>query len=307
MFKTRRRVALGITAAASVASMIALAVPAQAVVPATPVWPTAGRAPSGCDASVGISGSSSNWIYTFTDASQPIVTDARVSGNATNVTVLPPAGGPLNLYLKGSEPCSGIALLGGYFARNRVIISALPFTNTTANAFSSWWTYNIPNIKPDDAAGVWTLPYAVVERRYDSFVLDQDFKIVGSPTATATSIGTTGAWANKPSYVLRAMTLSNALSAAKIAKGKTVKATAVLKMATNTGYVADASDKVVVQTKVGTGKWISNATLTTNASGVATYSFVLTATTQVRFVHARVLSGKFTNAVISAIKTVTRA
>jgi len=213
----------------------------------------------------------------------------------------------LNLYLKGSEPCSGIALLGGYFARNRVIISALPFTNTTANAFSSWWTYNIPNIKPDDAAGVWTLPYAVVERRYDSFVLDQDFKIVGSPTATATSIGTTGAWANKPSYVLRAMTLSNALSAAKIAKGKTVKATAVLKMATNTGYVADASDKVVVQTKVGTGKWISNATLTTNASGVATYSFVLTATTQVRFVHARVLSGKFTNAVISAIKTVTRA
>jgi hypothetical protein len=89
MLKPRRRAALGITAAASVASMIALAVPAQALVPVTPAWPTAGRVPSGCDASIGLSGPNTDWNYTYTDSIQPVVSDTRVSGNVTNVTVLP--------------------------------------------------------------------------------------------------------------------------------------------------------------------------------------------------------------------------
>jgi hypothetical protein len=38
-------------------------------------------------------------------------------------------------------------------------------------------------------------------------------------------------------FVLRATTLSSAVSAAKVAKGKTAKATAVFKYATNAGFV----------------------------------------------------------------------
>jgi len=144
-------------------------------------------------------------------------------------------------------------------------------------------------------------------RRYDSFTLDGDFKVVGTPVDSATaSIFSVGPWSATRFYALRATTLSNALSATKLKKGKTVKATAQLKMATNAGYVADAGARVVVQTKVGKGKWVTNATLTANASGVVTYAFVLSATTQVRFVHNRVLSGNFTNGAVSAIKTVTR-
>jgi hypothetical protein len=288
--------------------MLALAVPAQAVVPATPSWPTAGRAPVGCDPSVGLGGpDDAHWQYTYTDPGQPVITDTMVSGNSTNVTVLPPAGAAVRFAVKASEPCSGVQATGAFLSRNRVLITSVSLTNTTADAFSSWWAWTAPNVQPDSAVGVWTVPYVMVERRYDSFVLDQDFTIVGVPSLSVTTMGTAGAWAKKPFYLLRAMTLSNSLSAVKIAKGRTVKATAVLKMATNAGYVVDASDKVVVQTKVGTGTWTSHATLTTNASGVVSYSFVLTATTQVRFLHTRVLSGKYTNAVTSAIKTVTKA
>jgi hypothetical protein len=307
MSTTRRRIALGITAAASVASMLALAVPAQAVTPVAPVWPTVGRVPTGCDPGVtfGIIGPSS-WHFGYTDSGQPVVNDVRVSANATNLTVVPPAGVILNYSVNVSEPCSGVVQVASYIARNKTVVALAAYTNTTANAFSSWWSLSAGNKLPDDAVGVWTVPLAGVARRYDTFTLDQDFKVVGSPVAGSASRTITGAWATKPSYVVRAMTLSNTLSAAKVKKGKTVKATAVLKMATNSGYLADASDKVVVQTKVGAGKWVSHATLTTNASGVVSYSFVLTATTQVRFVHNKVLSGKFTNAVTSAIKTVTK-
>ncbi len=306
MLKTRRRVALGITAAASVASMIALAVPAEAVT--TPDWPTAGRVPTGCNPAVAISGGLAAWFYTFTDSTVPTISATRISSNATNVTVLPPAGAVVSMSAKVSDPCSGVQTVITYIARNRVILTALPLVNTTADPFTSWWTTSLGTLRPDDAVGVWTEPSAFVQHRYDSFVLDQDFKIGAPPALTATSpVNVAGSWALAKSYILRAMTLSNTLSAAKVKKGKTVKATAVLKMATNAGYVADASDKVVVQTKVGTGKWISNATLTTNASGVVSYSFVLTATTQVRFLHNRVLSGKYTNAVTSVIKTVTKA
>jgi hypothetical protein len=306
MLKTRRGAASGITAATSALAMLALAVPAQAI--PTPAWPTAGRIPTGCTAPITISGSPSDWHYEYTDTTVPTISDVLVGAGASSITVVPPTGAAVKVSAKVNDACGGVGFAGVNISLNGTIITGASLGPTTTDAFSGWWTMNVGTLPPDDAVGIWKLPIGIVARRYDGFVLDKAFKVVGIPVATATSnAAIVGAWALKPFYYVRAMTLSNTLSATKIAKGKTVKATAILKMATNTGYVPDASDKVVVQTKVGTGKWISNATVTTNASGVATYSFVLTATTQVRFVHNRVLSGKFTNAVTSAIKTVTKA
>ncbi len=306
MLTSRRRVAFGITATASVVSMLALAVPAQALT--TPAWPTAGRVPTGCTAPISVSGTASNWSYIYTDTTTPTFSDVLVSAGATNVTVVPPAGAAVTVSAKINNACGGVGLAAANVSLNGTIITGGTLVNTTTDAFSSWWTLNLGTLPPDTAVGVWRIPIGIVARRYDTFALDKTFTLLGIPVATSSSGSPiVGAWALKPSYYLRAMTLSNALSAAKVKKGKTVKATAVLKMATNAGYVADAGDKVVVQTKVGAGKWTSHATLTTNASGVVSYSFVLTATTQVRFLHSRVLSGKFTNAVLSAIKTVTKA
>lgn len=114
-----------------------------------------------------------------------------------------------------------------------------------------------------------------------------------------------GSFVTQKFYLLRATTLTNTLSATKVTKGKTVKATAVFKYATNVGYVGYESAKVKVQTKIGTGAWVTNATLTTSSAGIVSYSFVVSKATSVRFVAATVLSGKFTNAATSAIKTVT--
>jgi len=308
MFKTRRRTAIAITTLATAVSTLALAIPAEAVVPATPIWPTAGRVPIGCNDSVPISGVASAWLYTFTDAGSPTISTPRISAGASPVTIVPPAGTALTLSAQIDERCSGTQVALLYYARNRVIQNAVVLANTTSDAFSSRWAISLGTLQPDNAVGAWTAPSAFTLRRYDTFTLDQDFKISTTPSSTsASATNITGPWALTKSYVLRAMTLSNSLSGTKVAKGKTVKATAVLKMATNAGYVADASDKVVVQTKVGSGKWVSNATLTTTASGVVTYSFVLSTTTSVRFVHAQVLSGKFTSSIISAVKTVTKA
>jgi hypothetical protein len=161
-------------------------------------------------------------------------------------------------------------------------------------------------VSTPDNVGKWVIPTVNVSQRYSSFVLKDDWSLVTSTAFAGTPTTVTGAWSTKAFYFLRATTLSNALSATKLKKGKTVKATAQLKMATTAGFVNDAGAKVAVQTKVGTGKWVTKATLTANASGVVTYSFVLAATTSVRFVHATTHSGNFTNGIISAIKVVKR-
>jgi hypothetical protein len=304
MFKTRRRTAIGITALATVVSTIALAVPAQAVT--IPLWPTAGRVPTGCDASVGfLFIDSTHWQYTYTDASFPTTTSAVFGNNATNTTVLPVAGTNVTATVKRTEPCGGGAAGDEFVLADKAgtVVIDTNVTQSTADAFAQTLTYT-QLMKPDQA-GIYRFATMRNTRRYDTVVLDQDFKLV-STTAGTGAVLSAGAWSLTPSYLLRATTLTNALSATRLAKGKTVKATAQLKYATNAGFANDAGSKVAVQTKVGTGKWVTNATLTTNASGVVTYSFVLSATTSVRFVHAKLLSGKFTNAVISPIKVVTK-
>jgi hypothetical protein len=303
MFKTRRRVALGISAATSAVSMIVLAVPAQALT--VPIWPTAGHVPTGngCVVVNAISAPGDGIIQmAVTDTGNPTVSDVWFNAGTTVKAV--PAGTPYNINLKVVETCTGVGDIipvlvhAGTWAN----ISGSP---ATANVFDGIWS-DPQTAKPDDA-GLYKIPLVGVSRRYDSLVLRADFTVVGTPVAGTGDQLVVGPWATKSLYILRATTVTNALSAAKVKKGKTVKATAVLKRATNAGYVADNGGKLAVQTKVGSGKWVTNATLTANASGVVTYSFVLTATTQVRFVHPRTLSGNFTEAITSAIKTVTKA
>lgn len=310
MIKTRRRVALGIAAAASAASMLLVASPAQAV--PLPAWPAGGYVPTGCTAT----GADLSPVikYWFTDPGLPTVPSVHIGSGTSNITVLPPAGAAMTLTMPVVERCSGVGSAYAWTSHNGVFAGSGALLPPATNAFAGVWSQGLgalqgsPGaIRPDTGVGYYQVITASAMRRYDSFMLDANFVLTGTPVSGTGSGFTTGPWIATKFFALRAMTLSNALSATKVAKGKTVKATAVLKMATNAGYVADASDKVVVQTKVGTGKWISNATLTTNASGVVSYSFVLSATTQVRFIHLRVLSGKYTNAVTSVIKTVTKA
>jgi len=299
MLKSRRRVALGISAAASVASMIALATPAQAISP--PLWPAAGRIPSGC-ASTTVSLGATDYQYTFTDTADPAILDLSFGGKTT--IVVPPAGVTSDLRVRVRDLCSGtLGVVIGLKRNGAPIILSESLPNAPANVFDGWWAEAPATYRPSDS-GYYTVPWGGTTHRWDSFLLDGDFKLVSKVDNSSGPNGAqVGAWSLKRIYVLNATTLTPS-APASVRKGRIAKATAVLKYATNAGYVADAGAKVSVQTKVGTGKWLTNATLTTNASGVASYSFVVNATTSVRFIHVTTLSGKYTNGAISAIKVV---
>ncbi len=304
MLKPRRRAALVVTAAATIASTVALALPAQAVT--MPIWPSTGYIPTGCDTNITWTPTSPTaWTFNYTDSGTPHVTGVHIGTGAGSTSVVAPSGASLITQVFSTETCSGVANVILGLEYNGAVLIQTPTTPATTDAFHATSTYAMP-VKPDNA-GYYQVFATRVYRRYDAFTIDQDFRLTASTASVTSGIIDAGPWMAQKFYVLRATTLSNALSAAKVKKGKTVKATAQLKYATNTGYVVDAGDKVVVQTKVGTGKWVSNATLTTNSSGVVSYTFVLSATTQVRFIHNAVLSGKFTTGVASAIRTVKRA
>jgi len=59
-----------------------------------------------------------------------------------------------------------------------------------------------------------------------------------------------------------------------------------------------------VQTRIGTAAWKTVAVVAATASGAVSAKVKLLKTSQVRFVHAAVLSGRFTAAVTSATKTI---
>jgi hypothetical protein len=66
----------------------------------------------------------------------------------------------------------------------------------------------------------------------------------------------------------------------------------------------DNGEKLTVQVRVGKGAWITKATLLTGATGSASYTFSPSASSQVRFLHGDVHSGRFTAASASPVLTV---
>jgi hypothetical protein len=279
---------------------VALAVPAQAVTP--PVWPTSGHIPSGSNCSMTTSlATPPNYDMRWADTSTPTVSNVFLNGGTT--LVLPPAGGTMTYSARVLAPCSGANLVQALPIKNEGAYTVKTLEPVTSDVFGGLWSFSFPATISD--VGVYRVGEFAVSRRYDTFITRSDFTYVSSVAASENDF-IVGPWSLKKLYVLRATTLSNSLSATKVKKGKTVKATASLKMATASGYVAAAGAKVAVQTKVGKRRWVTNATLTANASGVVTYSFVLAATTSVRFVHATTHSGSFTNGATSAIRVVKR-
>ena len=297
MLKSRRRAAIAITAASSVVSMIAVALPAQAV--ALSDWPAAGRAAAGC-ATVTPAGPFSDWTVSYTDTLMPSINNVFINGGT--YVIVPPAGRSASIQVAATEPCGGIGFVtpypriaGSLFPSAGVPVSDNAFSLLTASAYA---------FNPSDA-GIVTVPLVQTNRRYDAFMLDKDFKLLGTPTATAaTAVYMTGDWSTKKLYVLRQTTLTNTASKTIVPKATAVKFTAVLRYAINGAWAADNGEKVIVQTKVGTRAWTTRATLLASSAGIVSYTFKPTAATFVRFVHAAVLTGRFTASIVSPIRVI---
>lgn len=298
MLRGFSRVAIALAVASASALTLTIG-PADAAT--SPVWPVAGRLPTGCDPGVVLTTTSSTrWTYSYTDHSTPTITSLTFGVGASMTTVLPPAGKVVAFTAKVSNPCSGV--LGGNvrwsFNGAQYLINGLNEDST--DSFNSTFVYSIA-VTPD-SAGAYRLYAAEFRRRYDAFTLDQDGKYISS-TVGSTSVLQAGPWALRNNYLLRQTTLATRQSATRVRKGRTARIYGVLKYATDAGYAPDNGERVYAQVKMGT-RWVTKATLTASSTGAVTYSFVPLRTTQVRLVHATVLSGRFTAAVISSTRTV---
>jgi hypothetical protein len=296
----RRRIALGLTAGASVGAFLLGAGPVNAVTP--PDWPTAGRLPLGCDPGVIYTNTTATtWTYEFTDSSVPTISGPRVSTGAGTVGVLAPGGSNVYAYASISDSCSGVGGAIVDYARNGSMVSGSFLAPASTDSFAGTWSAFLGKWTPDKA-GVYTVPVAAVVRRYDSITLDQNFRLVSKVNASGI-VTVVGPWATAKSYLLRQTTLS-IVAPTSVKRGKQATISGVLKYAINTGLVADNGEKVAVQTRVGTGAWKTVATVTANTAGAFSAKVTLSKTTQVRLVHNAVLSGRYTAAATSATKTV---
>jgi hypothetical protein len=297
MFRFRRTTSLGVTAAAAAATFALTAVPASAITP--PTWPSTGHIPlgTGCAMTTSLS-TGSSYDMRFTDTGVPVVEDVFMNGGT--VAVVPPTGGSFTISAKVTEACSGANIVQAILVHG-ASYTAPPLAPASVDVFHGTWAYQ-KAATPDDA-GVYRLGEFATGRRYDSFILDADFHLTSSvPYSGYTFV--VGPWSVKKLYVLRQTTLAVG-APASVKKGKQATITGLLKYATIAGFAPDNGEKIIVQTRVGTaGPWVTRATLTAISTGAVSIKLAFTKKSQVRLVHTAVLSGRFTAAVSSAVKTI---
>jgi hypothetical protein len=305
MQRRHRRGLIGVIAVAS-ASFVLSSLPALALTPvAPPSWPSAGRIPSGC-ATTTVVGSSGGVQATFSDTLDPVVSGWTLNGKTTTV-IMPPSGTTLVWRIKARQPCSGVANSAAVYLNYTALgdgvnkWTGLTTSSVTSNAFDQTLAY--PFFSDVGYAGWYRIAYVATSRRYDTFVLDGDFKY-DSSVDSSTSSTATGPWANQKVYVLLQTTLTGAATKASVAKGGSVTFKATMKKAGPGAYIAANGSKVLFQTRTGTGAWTTRATLTTNASGVASYTYKPAATSTWRFVHAGEKTTLFTAPITSPTKTI---
>jgi len=299
MALSRRSIVASITAATCIAALGVTANPAGAF---TTSWPAGGYVPQGPDCKMnGLIGDvgilrQSAWI----DSTIPSVEDVFVNGG-TSVTI-PPAGRSVTFEARVIDRCSGVSLVQETLLYNESLETRPMMTAETHDVIGGMWG-DARAVTPSQA-GVYRMGSMVTARRYETFILDINFYLVSHTPASSGGF-VVGPWSLKKMYLLRQTTLATSQSSTMIRKGRTVKFQGVLKYATDTGYLPDNGEKVTVQVKVGTGKWVTKATLTAGSTGIVTYTFVPAKTSYVRFGHTNVYSGRFTAAIVSAARKVT--
>jgi hypothetical protein len=274
-------------------SAFALASPAQALVP--PDWPAAGFLPTGCTLVV-----PSGPDLAFTDWTVPQLRSLTWLRNGV------PVGSDLVL---GPSPVSGIGIggrvtsgcsgsgmatsptvrTGGTLWLRMTTASppqALALTrSTTTSAWDTVWYAPSPGPVTLEGAGYSLSAFMWVSAaRYGTFTLDYSGRLVGSaaPPPLAYVIPTVA----QKLRVLRATTTSLATSATSVPRGRSVRATAAVRVAVTGRYVGTSGLRVVLQRRYGTNAWRTVASALTNRSGAAAFSVPVVRTAAFRAVLA---------------------
>jgi hypothetical protein len=295
----RRRGVLVLGAALGTASVLLASTPATAVL-SYPSWPSAGRLPSGCT-SVTPTAPGGVAQFDYVDTTRPTLVSFSLVGGGTTLTI-PPAGRRSLVQATFAQPCSGVGDAAAYVEIGGAL-AYVPGVRLNSDAFRPTVRMDSSvTLTPDDA-GPMRIPFFGALTRYGTFSLDLDYRLLPGATAGA-GVSWFGASATTTYYLLRASDLTSALSKAKVRKGKKVTVSGVLRYAEPASYAADDGGKVEVQTRVGTRAWKTRATLTADGTGAVSWKFKPAKTTQVRLVKKALLSGRYTAATTSAVRTV---
>jgi hypothetical protein len=277
-----------------------LAVPATAVT--LPAWDTdtTPTTSSTCTITTLASDVTHGYVRTYADSGLPTVTAVEFGHGSTYV--LAPGTTQIPVRALATETCSGVSDIRIALTRDTSVY--LPFTSMafdTTDAFHA--SVSEPVALTTTYAGIYRASFGYVVRRYDTFQLGVDFALVSS---TVGSGGTfvSGPWSSKKLYLLLETTLTAAASRASVKKGRSVTFSTVLKKASGASYANAAGEKVLFQTRIGKGKWVTRTTRTTSSTGAASYSFKPTVKMTWRWVHANVLTGTYTAASVSAVKSI---
>ena len=223
--------------------------------------------------------------------------------NQQSVLTLVPGTTLVTTRITATQSCSGVgSVASGLVVGTTRLSDDVPFLRASTDAFRSVWASSNP-LTPANA-GAYRMPTAIVAPRYASFVLTDVWKLVGKSDFVGTPTIVTGPWSTKVLYVQRATTQVTAASRTSVAKGGKVTFRSTLRKAGTTAYIAAAGASMAFQTKLPGGAWQTRARVSTNASGVATYTFAPPRTMSWRWVHAGTRTGSFTAPSISAAKTI---
>jgi hypothetical protein len=297
--RTRRLAASSI--AVSAVSMVAFASTASAATP--PPW-DGSTTPTSSSTCVMPGSPTSDpthlFVSTYTDSGLPTITDVQFGHASTYV--LAPGATNVPLHVLATETCSGVGDVR--IALTKSPSTFLPFTSMTFDTTDAFHA-SVTQVAPltTTYAGVYHAAFGLVTRRYDSFQIGIDGAYVTSSPGTGGTY-VSGPWSTKKLYLLLKTTLTAAATKASVKKGVKVTFSTVLKKASGSTYTNASGEAVLFQTRIGKGKWVTRATRTTTAAGAASYAFAPTTTMTWRWVHANRLTGTFTAAGLSVVKTI---
>ncbi len=288
---------------AAAALLLTTAVPASAVT--VPDWVTGTIPVQGPTCTLGSVFDDVTHTYNmpFTDTGIPSL-GATIFGTSSVKVIGPRATAtPVKVRVRATERCTGVKYVQVLLTRGTTTgyDNAIMSPETT-DVFNGVWSTTLD--KTADDAGFFRPTLALVQRRYDTVRLGADFELISKVDTASSFSYLTGPWSSNKLYILRQVTLTTTQNRTSVALGGSATFRATMKYATNARYAANSGETVKVQTKCGTGAWTTKATLTANSSGVVSYSFAPTRTTQVRFVHSATYTGRYTAAAISAARTI---
>jgi hypothetical protein len=238
-----------------------------------------------------VSGTGAGLTSSYADTSVPEVQWAGLHNG--RIIVVGPAGRGIRFSAWTTQYCSGVAQTAISIAVNGGSSTSVgPTSAVFDDAFGATWLSAVRTAMPSRAGRY--VATATTQRRYDSFVLDADHRLVSKVDSVDAPVSVGGPWTAVPQYVLRQSTLTARLSRSLVGRGGAVTVTGHLNYALDRAWARDTGGRVTVLTRAPGKPWVARTILLADANGRISWTFRPVGRTYIHLVHEPTYSGRFT-------------